>query len=78
MASPYDGISEEDLLQIKANLLGILKGKKLASQNVPGVSWSRPIASLEDARNELRLVNLAIDALDPDTAPITRVTMKAV
>ena len=77
MASPYDGIAEEDLLGIKAHLLRILKGDTFASQNVPGLSYARRIDSIQDVRNELVLVNMAIDALDPDTAPIDRVYMRA-
>jgi len=59
-------------------LVAILSGKRLASQNVPGISYSRRIESLEDARNELVLVNAAIDALTPGNAPVTRSIVKAV
>jgi len=78
MASPYDGIEEEDLLGIKAFLLKCLKGKAFSSQNVPGLSYSLRMESLADVRNELVLVQQAIDGLDPDTAPVDRVTMRAI
>ena len=76
--SPYDGIEEEDLLQIKANLLKILKGDRFSAQNVPGLSYSHRIESLADVRTELVFVNQAIAALDPDTAPVTRSFLRAV
>jgi hypothetical protein len=76
--SPYDGIAEEDLLVIKSNLLKILKGDRFSSQNVPGLSYARRIESLADVRTELVFVQAALDALDSDTAPVTRSFLRAV
>lgn len=78
MSSPYDGLAEEDLLGIKAGLLKILKLKAFSSQNVPGLNYARRIDSLAEVRTELVYVNAALDALNPDNAPIDRTYMKAV
>lgn len=77
MASPYSGLDEETLLEIKLNLIKILSGKRLVSQSQPGLSYGRRVDSLEDARKELVLVQDAILALNPDTAPVDRVYMRA-
>lgn len=76
--SPYSGLSEEDLLGIKLNFLKILKGERLLSQGVPGLSSSRRIDSLAEVRIELRFVQDALDSLRPGAAPITRSFLKAV
>ena len=72
MASPYDGLAEPDLIAIKSYLLQILTGKIAVSTSVPGIASSWRVASLEEARMELVLVNAAINALDPDARPSTR------
>lgn len=78
MASPYDGLTEPELLRIKAYYLDILSGKVLQSQALPGTNYGRRIDSLADVRGELQLVIDAILGLDPDTRPITRTFIKAV
>lgn len=77
MASPYDGIDESDLLEIKAALLKALKLKVFTSQNVPGLAYGRRMDSLEDVRKELVLVQAALDALDPETKPVNFTYMRA-
>jgi len=77
MASPYDGLEEADLLEIKANLLRILTGKRFVSQNVPGLNYTRKIESLAEVRTELQYVQQALDAKNPATRPVTRSYMKA-
>ena len=76
--SPYTGLPIETLLEIQLNLVKLLSGKRFASQNVPGLSYARRVESLAEARTELVYVQQAIDALDPDTAPVTRSFLKAV
>lgn len=78
MASVYDSLEEEDLLGIKAWLLKCLKGKAFSSQNVPGLNYSRRLESLADVRQELSLVQAALDNLDPDKAVPEKVTMRAI
>lgn len=78
MASPYDGIEEADLLLIKSHLLKVLSGQRYLSQAFPGLSYARRVDSLEQARTELVYVQQALDALDPDKAPVTRSFLKAV
>jgi hypothetical protein len=78
-ASPYDGLTEEELTAIKLFLLKCLSGKAFASQNVPGLSYSRRLESLESVRIELAMVNDAIDNLLGDDSQFTdRTVMKAV
>lgn len=78
MASPYDGIEEEDLMEIKAYFLRILKGKEFTTTNVPGLLAGKRVPSLEEARNELVLVQTALDACDPDKHPVSMTYIRAV
>lgn len=77
-ASPYDGLSEEDLLGIKLSLLKILKGQRFVAQNVPGLSYTRRVDSLADVRTELALVTQALDNLSDDSNFTDRTFIKAV
>ena len=76
--SPYSGIAEVDLLEIKVNLLKILKGERFTAQSVPSLSVARRIESLADVRQELVLVQQALDCLLDEPLYTDRTFMKAV
>ena len=78
MASPYSGLTEAELTAIKSYLLDVITGKRALSTTVPGLSSSFRVASIEEARKELVMVNTALKELDPTTYPVTRTVMKAV
>ncbi len=77
-ASPYDGTEETDLLEIKAFFLKCLKGKSFSAQNIPGLSYARRVESLKDVREELILVNNALDNLSDDPRFTDRTYMSPV
>lgn len=81
MASPYSGLTESELVGIRQNLVLILQGKRLAATSIQGASSTRRVDSLEAARIELRLVNIALHELDPTLYPganvVTRTYLKA-
>jgi hypothetical protein len=79
MANPYSGLKLRQLQSIQAFLIGTLSGATFQSTSVQGSGFVRKIASLEEARLELGLVNQAINALDPTASPtITRTVIRAV
>lgn len=81
MASPYTGLKEHELLEIKSNLLKILSGKRFQATSVSGFSGSRRIESLSEVRAELVLVNQALAEINPDEyggGRVSRTSIKAV
>jgi len=77
MQTPYDGLEESDLLELKSFYLKVLTGKLLMASNIPGLSWTKRVPSMEEARVELVLVNAALDNISGDPQFTDRTFMKA-
>lgn len=69
MANPYSGLTLAELTKRRTFLLAVLNGESMESFGGQGSNFKRRIPSTEEARQDLALVQAALDALDADAVP---------
>lgn len=71
-SNPYIGLNSTELAKIKAHCLAILTGTSFQQSGAQGSNYTRFRWTVDEARQNLALVNAAIAALDPTTKPVSR------
>jgi hypothetical protein len=72
MTNPYTGLNSTELAKHRTFLLAVLNGESMESFGGQGSNFKRRIPTLEEARQDLALVQAALDALTASTKPVTR------
>ena len=73
--NPYSGLTLEELQTRRKYLLDVLNGENFESFGGQGANWKRVIPTLDEARQDLALVNAAIENLT--TPQPTRTVFRA-